>query len=61
MQSLKQASSDGLSHSPQSVTEFPHAHVFIGGLHASGTTLVHRLLCMHPSVSGFSGYRSARE
>ncbi len=31
-----------------------HKLIFIGGLHASGTSLIHRLICMHPSVSGFS-------
>lgn len=28
--------------------------VFIGGLHRSGTSILHRLLCEHPSTSGFS-------
>jgi len=41
---------------PVSVTrQKMHTHIFIGGLHRSGTSLVHRLLCGHPSVSGFSG------
>jgi hypothetical protein len=31
-----------------------HTHLFIGGLHRSGTSLVHRLMSAHPSVSGFS-------
>lgn len=30
-------------------------HVFVGGLHGSGTSLVHRLLRAHPQVSGFVG------
>ncbi len=30
-------------------------HVFIGGLHRSGTSLVHRLLRAHPDVTGFEG------
>lgn len=29
--------------------------VFIGGLHRSGTSLVHRCLSDHPDISGFSG------
>ena len=29
-------------------------HVFVGGLHGSGTSLVHRLLRAHPQVSGFA-------
>ena len=33
----------------------PPRHVFIGGLHGSGTSLVHRLLRAHPAVSGFVG------
>ena len=27
--------------------------VFIGGLHRSGTSILHRLLCQHPEISGF--------
>ena len=27
--------------------------VFIGGLHRSGTSILHRLLCEHPDTSGF--------
>ena len=27
--------------------------LFIGGLHRSGTSILHRLLCEHPSTSGF--------
>jgi hypothetical protein len=30
-------------------------YVFVGGLHRSGTSLVHRLLRAHPDVSGFEG------
>jgi hypothetical protein len=33
----------------------PPRHVFVGGLHRSGTSLVHRLLGAHPDVSGFAG------
>jgi len=29
--------------------------LFVGGLHRSGTSLVHRCLTRHPEVSGFSG------
>jgi hypothetical protein len=32
-----------------------HTIVFVGGLHRSGTSLVHRCLASHPQVSGFSG------
>lgn len=32
-----------------------HTQLFIGGLHRSGTTLVHNLIRFHPSVSGFFG------
>jgi hypothetical protein len=32
-----------------------HRHVFVGGLHRSGTTLFGRCLAQHPEVSGFSG------
>lgn len=27
--------------------------LFIGGLHRSGTSILHRLLCEHPAISGF--------
>lgn len=33
----------------------PHRHVFVAGLHRSGTTPLARLLAGHPQVSGFSG------
>jgi sulfotransferase family protein len=33
----------------------PAALVFVGGLHRSGTSLVHRWLAAHPDVTGFSG------
>lgn len=29
--------------------------IFIGGLHRSGTSLLHKILAAHPSISGFSG------
>jgi hypothetical protein len=32
----------------------PPVLVFVGGLHRSGTSLVHRCLASHPEVSGFS-------
>jgi len=31
-----------------------HKFIFIGGLHRSGTSLVHELLSSHPEISGFS-------
>jgi Sulfotransferase family len=33
----------------------PDRLLFVGGLHRSGTSLVHRCLASHPEVSGFSG------
>src|SRR5262249_25628421 len=44
-------SSDGVLQMP---LDMDARLVFIGGLHASGTSLLHRLFCLHPSVSGFS-------
>lgn len=32
----------------------PNKYIFIGGLHRSGTSLIHELLCSHPDISGFS-------
>ena len=32
-----------------------HRHVFVGGLHRSGTTLFARCLAQHPQAAGFSG------
>lgn len=32
-----------------------HRFIFIGGLHRSGTSLLHRLIRSHPQVSGFTG------
>jgi sulfotransferase family protein len=46
---------------PQSSEQAPHKLIFIGGLHASGTSLLHRLICMHPSVSGFSNTRAPED
>lgn len=35
--------------------------LFIGGLHRSGTSLLHRCIAEHPRVSGFSGVRSFKD
>jgi len=32
-----------------------HVFLFLGGLHRSGTSILHRLLREHPSASGFTG------
>lgn len=32
----------------------PNTHVFLGGLHKSGTSILHRCLRDHPQVSGFA-------
>ena len=42
-------------HRSSGATAIPPALVFVGGLHRSGTSLVHRCLALHPAVSGFSG------
>ena len=39
---------------PPPEAAIPPALVFVGGLHRSGTSLVHRCLASHPAVSGFS-------
>lgn len=41
-------------HPSPGATAIPPALVFVGGLHRSGTSLVHRCLALHPAVSGFS-------
>jgi hypothetical protein len=41
-------------HRPPAVAAIPPVLVFVGGLHRSGTSLVHRCLAAHPEVSGFS-------
>lgn len=38
-----------------------HSFVFVGGLHRSGTSLVHSILRDHPSVSGFRGTRAPED
>lgn len=35
--------------------------VFIGGLHRSGTSLLHRLLRAHPKISGFTNTRAGED
>ena len=42
------------AHRPPAVAAIPPVLVFVGGLHRSGTSLVHRCLASHPEVSGFS-------
>jgi hypothetical protein len=42
------------AHRPPAVAAIPPLLVFVGGLHRSGTSLVHRCLASHPEVSGFS-------
>ncbi len=38
-----------------SVAETPRTHLFICGLHRSGTSALHDILKMHPMMTGFSG------
>jgi hypothetical protein len=35
--------------------------VFVGGLHRSGTSLLHRLLRAHPAISGFTNTRAGED
>ncbi|MEP6640740.1 MAG: sulfotransferase [Gaiellales bacterium] len=42
------------AHRSHGEAAIPPVLVFVGGLHRSGTSLVHRCLASHPEVSGFS-------
>jgi Sulfotransferase family len=44
-----------VAHRSSGEAAIPPTLVFVGGLHRSGTSLVHRCLASHPAVSGFSG------
>ncbi len=39
------------------MTEIPARKniIFLAGLHRSGTSLLHRIICGHPEISGFLG------
>lgn len=44
------------------VRKLPNGHfLFIGGLHRSGTSILHRLLSDHPDVSGFEGTGASQD
>jgi hypothetical protein len=55
---MKPTLADGDRPPPQPTLRLPavegHQHVFLAGLHRSGTTLLARLLAAHPEISGFS-------
>lgn len=43
------------------VIDKEHIFLFIGGLHRSGTSLLHRCISNHPEVSGFSKTRAPKD
>ena len=49
-ESIPRGSVPPLERTPEVTSE---RFLFIGGLHRSGTSIVHRLLCEHPQMSGF--------